>query len=44
MTEGWVLAIFIVLLGFLVLVGIVCNVSNARDEERRHRRGNLHSR
>jgi hypothetical protein len=45
MTEGWVLAIFVVLLGLLVLVGIINNVSISHDDERRHRRGNgrLHS-
>jgi hypothetical protein len=44
MTEGWVLAIFISLLGFLVLVGMICNASISRDEERRHRGGNLRGR
>jgi hypothetical protein len=43
MTEGWVLAIFIVLLGLLVLVGMICNASISRDEER-HRGGNLRGR
>ena len=40
MTEGWVLAIFFVLLALLVLVGMICNASISCDEERRHRRGN----
>jgi hypothetical protein len=40
MTEGWVLAIFVVLLGLLVLIGIVNNASSSHDDERRHRRGN----
>jgi hypothetical protein len=44
MTEGWVLAIFFLLLAFLVLVGIICNASSWRDEDRRHRRWNLRGR
>jgi hypothetical protein len=40
MTEGWVLAILIVLLGLLVLVGIIDNALISDDDERRHRRGN----
>jgi uncharacterized BrkB/YihY/UPF0761 family membrane protein len=40
MTEGWVLAIFIVLLGLLVLVGITNNASISHDDKRRHRRWN----
>jgi hypothetical protein len=44
MTEGWVLAIFVSLLGLLVLVGMICNASIWRDEERRHRGGNLRGR
>jgi hypothetical protein len=32
MTEGWVLAIFVVLLGVLVLVGIITNVSISHDD------------
>jgi hypothetical protein len=44
MTEGWVLAIFIVLLGLLVLIGIINNVSISHDDARRPRRGNGHLR
>jgi hypothetical protein len=44
MTEGWVLAIFIVLLGLLVLVGITSNASIWLDDDRRHRRSNRHLR
>jgi hypothetical protein len=44
MTEGWVLAIFIVLLGLLVLVGITSNASISLDDDRRHRRSNRHLR
>jgi hypothetical protein len=40
MTEGWVLAILVVLLGLLVLVCIVDNASISRGDEKRHRRGN----
>src|SRR5260221_358461 len=36
MTEGWVLVILLFLLALLVVIGIFCNVSNSRDEERRH--------
>jgi hypothetical protein len=39
MTDGWVLAIFIVVLGLLVLIGIVNNASISHDGEKRHRRG-----
>ncbi len=39
MTEGWALAILILLLALLVLVGIVDNVEILRDEERQHRGG-----
>ena len=42
MTEGWVLVILLFLLAFLLVVGIICNASNSRDEERRrggHLRG-----
>jgi hypothetical protein len=38
LTEGWVLAIFIVLLGLLVLVGIINNALVSHEDERRHRR------
>jgi hypothetical protein len=44
MTEGWVLAIFIALLGLLVLVGIIDNALISRDDERRHRKRSNHPR
>jgi hypothetical protein len=44
MTEGWVLAIFIALLGLLVLVGIIDNALISRDDERRRRKRSDHAR
>jgi hypothetical protein len=35
MTEGWMLAVLLFLLALLVVVGVVCNVSRSRAEERR---------
>jgi len=37
MTEGWVLAIYVVLLGLLLLVGIGRNASVSHDDEVRRR-------
>ena len=44
MTEGWVLVILLFLLALLLVIGIICNVSSSRDEERRHRGWHLRGR
>jgi hypothetical protein len=40
MTEGWVLGIFVVLLGLLVLVGLIDNAFISHDDERRRSQRN----
>ena len=37
MTEGWAIAIYLVLLGLLMLVGIGRNASMSHDDAIRHR-------